>query len=176
MKQMLETLMVQNRKIMELLNMQQTKSTDEITFAPDFHMSIPVFNGLNPGFQALDWLNTVNSVDNLNRWPDNFKLQSVRTNLKGPAKHWFSSQKIVSWIDFETQFKRTFVGEVSVGDRWKEMVRRVQRKGESVLEYFHEKAHLCSLLELSFQETKMQVLECLYSKELSVRLLSRDHT
>lgn len=102
---------------MELLSLQQTKSTDEITFAPDFHKSIPVFNGLNPGFQALDWLNTVNSVANLNRWPDNFKLQSVRTNLEGPAKHWFSSRKIGSWADFETQFKRTFVGEVSVGDR-----------------------------------------------------------
>ena len=174
-KQMLERLMVQNRMLMELLNMQRTKSTDEITFAPDFHKSIPVFDGLNPGFQALDWLNTVNSVANLNRWPDNFKLQSVRTNLEGPAKHWFSSRKIVSWIDFETQFKRTFVGKVSVGDRWKEMVRRVQRKSENVLEYFHEKVYLCSLLELSFQETKMQVLEGLYSKELSVHLLSRDH-
>ena len=73
-KQMLETLMVQNRMLMELLNMQRTKSTDEITFAPDFHKSIPVFDGLNPGFQALDWLNTVNSVANLNRWFDNFKL------------------------------------------------------------------------------------------------------
>jgi len=55
------------------------------------------------------------------------------------------------------------------------MVCRVQRKSENVLEYFHEKVHLCSLLELSFQETKMQVLEGLYSKELSVHLLSRDH-
>lgn len=53
-KQMLETLMVQNQMLMELLNMQQTKSTDEVTFAPDFHKSIPVFNGLNPGYQALD--------------------------------------------------------------------------------------------------------------------------
>jgi len=174
-KQMLETLMVQNRMLMELLNMQQTKSTNEITFAPDFYKSIPVFDRLNPGFQALDWLNTVNSVANLNRWPDNFKLQSVRMNLEGPAKHWFSSRKIVSWVDFETQFKRTFVGKVSVGDRWKKMVRRVQCKSENVLEYFHEKVHLCSLLELSLQETEMQVLEGLYSKELSVHLLSRDH-
>jgi len=174
-KQMLETFMVQNRMLMELLNSLETKSTGEITFAPDFQKSIPVFNGLNPGYQALDWLYAVNSVANLNRWPDNFKLQSVRINLDGPAEHWFSSRKIVSWIDFETQFKRTFVGEVSVGDRWKEILRCVQRKGESVLEYFHETVHLCSLLELSFQETKMQVLEGLFSKELSVHLLSRNH-
>lgn len=48
-------------------------------------------------------------------------------------------------------------------------------QGESVLEYFHEKVHLCSLLELKFPETKMQVLEGLFSKDLSVHLLSRDH-
>ncbi|KAL4123256.1 hypothetical protein QTP88_015463 [Uroleucon formosanum] len=175
-KQMLETLMAQNRMLMELLSVQQKKSSDEVTFAPDFHKSIPAFNGLNPGFQALDWLNTVNSVANLNRWPDNFKLQSVRTNLEGPARHWFSSREIVSWADFENQFKRTFVGEVSIGDRWKEMVRCVQQKSENVLEYFHEKMHLCSSLELSFSETKTQVLEGLYSKELSMYLLSRNHT
>ncbi|KAL4149769.1 hypothetical protein QTP88_003637 [Uroleucon formosanum] len=175
-KKMLETLMAQNRMLMELLSVQQKKSSDEVTFAPDFHKSIPAFNGLNPGFQALDWLNTVNSVANLNRWPDNFKLQSVRTNLEGPARHWFSSREIVSWADFENQFKRTFVGEVSFGDRWKEMVRCVQQKSENVLEYFHEKMHLCSSLELSFSETKTQVLEGLYSKELSMHLLSRNHT
>ncbi|KAL4089251.1 hypothetical protein QTP88_024309 [Uroleucon formosanum] len=86
------------------------------------------------------------------------------------------SHLVVSWADFENQFKRTFVGEVSIGDRWKEMVRCVQQKSENVLEYFHEKMHLCSSLELSFSETKTQVIEGLYSKELSMHLLSRNHT
>lgn len=85
------------------------------------------------------------------------------------------SRNITSWIDFENQFKRTFVDEVLVGDLWKEMTRRVQRKGESVLEYFHEKVHLCSILDLGLQETKIQVLEVLFSKDLSMHLLSRDH-
>lgn len=78
MKQMLEMFMVQNRMLMELLSMQQKKLSNEGTFAPDFHKSIPTFNGLIVGFQALDWLNTVNSVANLNQWPDNFKLQLKR--------------------------------------------------------------------------------------------------
>ncbi|XP_025405786.1 uncharacterized protein LOC112680027 [Sipha flava] len=142
---------------------------------PDFHKSIPVFDGLNTRCQALDWLKTVNRVADINRWPDNFKLQSVRNNLGGPAGHWFLSRNITSWIDFENQFKRTFVGEVLVGDRWKEMTRRVQRKGENVLEYFHEKVHLCAILDLGLQETKIQILEGLFSKDLSMHLLSRDH-
>lgn len=144
-KQMLEALMIQNNMLMELLKLQQTKPVNEIMFAPDFHKSIPVFDGLNTRCQALDWLKTVNRVADINRWPDNFKLQSVRNNLGGPTGHWFLSRNITSWIDFENQFKRTFVGEVLVGDRCKEITRRVQRKGENVLEYFHE---LCSILDL----------------------------
>lgn len=35
--------------------------------------------------------------------------------------------------------------------------------------------HLCSLLKISFQETKIQILEGIFLKDLSVHLLSRDH-
>jgi len=115
-KQMLEALMIQNNMLMELLKVQQTKPVNEIMFAPDFHKSIPVFDGLNTRCQALDWLKTVNRVADINRWPDNFKLQSVRNNLGGPAGHWFLSRNITSWIDFENQFKRTFVGESLEGN------------------------------------------------------------
>lgn len=36
--------------------------TKNVTFEPDFNKSIPVFYGLNFKFQALDWLNIVNSI------------------------------------------------------------------------------------------------------------------
>lgn len=81
----------------------------------------------------------------------------------------------MNWADFEKQFRRKFVGEVLIRDKWKEMVCRVQRKGENVLEYFHEKVHLCSMLDLIFQEVKIQILESLYWNDLNVHLLSQDH-
>lgn len=62
-----------------------------------------------------------------------------------------------------------------IGDRWKEMSRRVQIRGENVREYFHEKIHLCRMIGMSFYETKAQILEGLYSKYLSVYLLGRHH-
>lgn len=129
---------------------------NETTFAPGFHKSIPIFNRLSTWCQAMDWLKTVNRVADIKRWPDNFKLQSVRSNLEGSAGYWFLSHNIRSWIDFENQFKRTFVDEVLVGDRWKEISRRVQRKGENVLEYFHEKVHFCLVLDLGLQESKIK--------------------
>lgn len=170
------TLMVQNNMLMEFLKVQQSKPTNDITIAPDLNKSIPVFNGLSSGYQALDWLQTVNGVANLHRWPDNFKIQSVRTNLEGAARHWFAARDITKWQDFETQFRKTFVGTVIIGDRWKDMSRRVQTRGENVREYFHEKVHLCKMIAgMSFYEIKIQILEGLYSKDLSVYLLSRHH-
>jgi len=172
---MLNTLMVQNNMLMELLKLQQNKPLNDITIAPDLNKSIPTFNGLSTGYQALDWLRTVNGVANLHRWPDNFKLQSVRANLEGAARHWYASRDIENWLDFERQFHKTFVGTVMTGDRWKEMTRRVQVRNENIHEYFHEKVHLCKLVGMSFHEMKIQVLEGLYSKDLCVYLLSRNH-
>lgn len=172
----MNTLIAQNNMLMELLKMRTNdKPPNDITIAPDLNKSVPIFNGLETDFQALDWLRTVNSVANLYRWPDNFKLQSVRSNLEGPARHWFASRDINTWSDFETQFRKTFVGVVMTGDRWKDMARRVQSRNENVREYFHEKVHLCKLVGMSFHETKIQILEGLFSKELSVYLLSRNH-
>lgn len=171
----LNTLMVQNNMLMELLKLQQNKPLNDITIAPDLNKSIPAFNGLNTGYQALDWLRTVNGVANLHRWPDNFKLQSVRANLEGAARHWYASRDIENWPDFERQFHKTFVGTVMTGDRWKEMSRRVQVRNENVHEYFHEKVHLCKMVGMSFHEMKIQILEGLYSKDLCVYLLSRNH-
>ena len=170
------TLLSQNAMLMELLKSQQAnKSSNEMTIAPDLNKSIPVFNGLTTGAQAKDWLRTVNGVANLHRWPDNFKLQSVRANLDGAARHWFISRDIENWADFESQFRKTFIGVVLTGDCWKEMCRRVQLRNENVREYFHEKIYLCKQVGLSFYESKMQVLEGLYSKDLSTYLLGRDH-
>ncbi|XP_060846357.1 uncharacterized protein LOC132926022 [Rhopalosiphum padi] len=170
------TLMSQNAMLMELLKSQQaSKSSNDMTIAPDLNKSIPVFNGLTTGAQARDWLRTVNGVANLHRWPDNFKLQSVRANLDGAARHWFISRDIEDWADFERQFCKTFVGVVLTGDCWKEMSRRVQQRNENIREYFHEKVYLCKRVGLSFYESKIQVLEGLFSKDLSMYLLGRDH-
>ncbi|KAL4096991.1 hypothetical protein QTP88_021843 [Uroleucon formosanum] len=81
---LVDTLVRQNSMLMELLKVQQNgnRPTNDITIAPDLNKSIPTFNGLGTGSQALDWIQTVNGVANLHRWPDNFKLQSVRANLE----------------------------------------------------------------------------------------------
>lgn len=122
------TLMSHNAMLMELLKSQQaSKSSNDMTIAPNLNNSIPVFNWLTTVAQVQDWLWPVNGVANLHHWPDNFKLQSVRANLDGAARHWFISKDIEDWADFERQFWKTFVGVVLAGDCWKEMSHRVQQ-------------------------------------------------
>jgi len=49
------TLLSQNAMLMELLKSQQaSKSSNDMTIAPDLNKSIPVFNGLTTGAQAQD--------------------------------------------------------------------------------------------------------------------------
>jgi len=62
-----------------------------------------------------------------------------------------------------------------MGDRWKEMSRRVQGRDENVREYYHEKVFLCRQIGMKFYESKIQILKGLYSKELSMYLLGRNH-
>lgn len=137
-KQMLEALMMQNNMLMELLKVQQTKPVNEIMFAPDFHKSIPVFDGLNTRCQALDWLKTVNRVADINRWPDNFMLQTVRNNLGGPnltlmVRRDIGFYHVNPQAGLISKINLNELSSAKVGDRWKEMSRRVQRKGENVL-------------------------------------------
>jgi len=146
-----------------------------MTIAPDLTKTILVFNGLATGAQGKNWLRTVNGIANLHRWPDNLKLQSVRgvrANLDGTTRHWFMSRDIENWADFESQFRKMFIGEVMTGDCCKEMCCRVQLRNKNVRVYFHEKIYLCKQVGLSLQ---MQVLEGLYLKDLSTYLLGRDH-
>lgn len=109
--------MAQNSMVMELRLQQNDKPSKDITIAPDLNKSMSIFNGLQTGAQALDWLRTINGVANLNHWPDNFKLQSLRANLERAAQHWFTSRNISNSEEFEPQFKKTFVGIVMTGDR-----------------------------------------------------------
>lgn len=55
------------------------------------------------------------------------------------------------------------------------LVARSQLKNETTIDYFYDKIRLCSDLELSFEETKTQLLEGFYSQGMITYLLSRQH-
>lgn len=52
---------------------------------------------------------------------------------------------------------------------------RAQRKDKNIVEYFHHKARLCRKVHLSFRDSKHQIIEGLYSRDLYYYLLVCDH-
>lgn len=144
---------------------------------PDFHNTLPVFTGNESHTEASQWIQSINSTADLHNWPDSFKLEIVRTKLNGPSRNWYIGRSFVNWTNFEEQFISTFVNtQMSIVDRMKLLIARYQRKGESTIEYFHDKARMCRELSLSFFESKQQIVEGFFSRDLCMYLLSRSHS
>jgi len=143
---------------------------------PDFNHSLTDFSGRESNAEARAWLHSIESVAKLHNWPDNFKLETVRSKLIGPSHNWYVGRTFSNWTSFVDQFTNTFVGhEQCTVDRVKIMSSRVQLKGECVIEYFHHKARLCREILLPFQEAKMQIIEGLYYNDMCNYLVARTH-
>jgi len=144
---------------------------------PDFHNTIQNFSGIESRTQARDWLQSVQSVARLHHWPEAFKLEIVRTRLVGAASNWLCGRNFNTWSDFEKQFVSTFSNSsTSLVECMKSLLSRIQNKNESSVEYFHDKSRMCREVNLSFAETKQQIIEGLHCRDLCFYLLARDHS
>ncbi|XP_025417830.1 uncharacterized protein LOC112688712 [Sipha flava] len=172
---LLNFLMTINSMLMMESKSLANKTSNGTMIAPNLNKLIPGFDGLTRGAPAETWLRTVNDVAKSHQLSDNCKLQLVRANLKGFAHHWFKSRNIEDWADFENRFRKTFIGIVMSGDRWNKMYHRMQPSTENTRQYFKHKMYLCKQLGLPFYESKIHLLEGLYSHDLAMYLLYRDH-
>ena len=93
-----------------------SRGSEAYQVMPDLAKTIPTFNGEEAGPYAEEWLRVIETTSNLHRWPENFKLESVRTHLKGAAYQWYLSrmEEFDSWDAFTTSSKKTFVGGLAV--------------------------------------------------------------
>jgi len=154
----------------------QSNASNGYYVMPDFHNTLPVFTGNESHTEASQWIQSINSTADLHNWPDSFKLEIVRNKLNGPSRNWYIGRSFVNWANFEQQFISTFINtQMSIVDRMKLLIARHQKKGESTIEYFHDKARMCRELSLSFYESKQQIVEGFFSRDLCMYLLSRSH-
>jgi hypothetical protein len=95
----------------------------------------------------------------------------------GAAKNWYIAHRgdIKTWDDFVTKFSKTFGVSASLTDCWRAMEKRQQKNGESVSAYFHEKYKLCKKLNLSFSETKEQIITGLANRSIVQGLFAKFH-
>ena len=77
----LSLLLQQNQMLINALRLER------ISFhvMPDLNNTIKKFNGKRSPSEAQDWLASINSIGNMNNWPDPFRLQCARANLEGTS-------------------------------------------------------------------------------------------
>jgi len=90
----------------------------------------------------------------------------------GAARNWFLGREFVDWSDFSSKFKSTFIRGLRTTDRWNLMQKRVQQKGEHLVDFFHEKVRLCRELKLIFEEIKDHILQSLFNRPSTVCIKS----
>ncbi|XP_025421081.1 uncharacterized protein LOC112691141 [Sipha flava] len=180
-----DKLIEQNRLLMEQLLLHRSTTTGSSVQSnisngyyvmPDFNETLSNFVGTESYIEASSWIKSINSTADLHNWPDSFKLETIRTKLKGAAHNWYLGRTFSDWEHFERLFKETFIGtQTSMVERKKLLISRHQQRNETIVEYFHDKSRMCRELALNFCESKQQIVEGLYSRELCLYLLSRNH-
>ncbi|KAL1421766.1 hypothetical protein MTO96_022815 [Rhipicephalus appendiculatus] len=144
---------------------------------PDLSHNICPFDGSEDAPSAREWIDNIRRTSNLHGWPAAYTLETAKARFVGAAKDWYRSRssQITSWEEFEVLFRRTFVSQTRVAERWRRMQERVQQRNESTTAYFHSKVRLCQEVNLDFTDTREQVLTGLRSRELCTMLLGRTH-
>lgn len=144
---------------------------------PDLTKTIRTFDEELESGYAKDWLKDIERMVLLHRWPEAINLETARTHLVGAASAWYKGRRdeIRTWEEFVTKFKKTFMTETTLTERWNALNQRVQKTNESTQVYFHDKMKLCHDLNLTFAEKKEQLVVGLWSRELCSQLLAKTH-
>ncbi|KAL1423547.1 hypothetical protein MTO96_020934 [Rhipicephalus appendiculatus] len=144
---------------------------------PDLSHNISAFDGSADAPSAREWIDNIRRTSNLHEWPAAYTLETAKARLVGAAKDWYRSRssQITSWEEFEVRFRRTFVSQTRVAERWRRMQERVQQRNESTTAYFHSKVRLCQEVNLDFNDTRERIITGLRSRELCNMLLGRTH-
>lgn len=156
-------------------SLQRTNEIQEFRVLPDLDKTVKSFTGCENVWEAGDWLQSVDCISNLNTWPFQFRVQFVRAHVIGAARNWFLGRDFEDWEDFTTQFKATFVRGLRKSDQWEALQKRQQGRTEHLMEYFQDKVRMCRELNLPFEEVRDYVIQGVYSKELAMYTLGRQH-
>ncbi|KAL1437447.1 hypothetical protein MTO96_048935 [Rhipicephalus appendiculatus] len=175
--ELMQALLEQNRRLLELFE----RKSDAFHVMPDLNKTIHDFDGEGSCHEAGAWLKSIDSLAVARLagqgWTDGFRLENARLHMKGPARFWRQAgvDNLTTWEDFKIAFKKTFVGQTSTDEKWKQMKDRVQMKGDSITAYFLGKTLLRKELGLSMQDTNEQVLVGLRLRDACISMTAKEH-
>jgi len=165
----------QNASAGAVVNNASRSDTYDYRVLPDLNKAIKTFDGCESAYEADDWLKTVEGMADLNCWPYALRMQFVRSYVVGAARNWFIGRDFANWDEFTKKFRSTFVRQLRMADRWEAMQKRRQAQDEHIMAYLQEKSRLCRALALTFSESRDYIIQGIYSKELAMYVLGRNH-
>jgi len=157
------------------VNVTNSTKCNEIHMFANLDHFVKVFTGSESNYDAADWIQSVESMADMNAWPVTYRMQFVRSNVAEAARDWFLYKNFTDWNDFVKQFRTTFVRKMMISDCWDALKNRKQGKDEPVMKYFQEKVRWCRELLLGVSETRDYVIRGLYKWELAQYVLRRGH-
>jgi len=89
---------------------------NEIRMFTNSDHSVKVFTGSESNYDAADWIQSVESMADLNAWPVAYRMQFERCNVAEAARDWFLYREFADWGDFVKQFRATFVRKMLVSN------------------------------------------------------------
>jgi hypothetical protein len=145
---------------------------------PDLSRHIEKFSGEESPAFARSWIESLDTIAITHGWPDEFRLETAKQNLVGPAKLWLKSKQssLLTYELFASAFKKTFVVEESTSERWRRLHQRKQDPHETALAYMLDSISLCALLNLSYDESKPEILRGLSDTRLRGSLAAMTQT
>lgn len=150
--------------------------TFEYRVLPDLNKAIKTFDGCESAYEVDDWLKKIEGMAELNCWPYALRMQFFRSYVVGSARNWFVDRVFGSWEEFTKKFRSTFVRQLMTADRWEATQKRRQTQDEHIMAYLQEKSRLCRTLSLTFDESRDYIIQGIYSKELAMYVLGRNHS
>ncbi|KAF2880942.1 hypothetical protein ILUMI_25223 [Ignelater luminosus] len=91
----------------------------------DMSKNVGKFDGeKGPNIIARMWLQQIENVATIYKWPDAYTYQVAISSLTGAASHWYSGKtnEVIDWLSFKLAFCKTFTSEPSRTDLWERMV------------------------------------------------------
>uniref|UniRef100_A0ABD2WQ06 DNA replication licensing factor MCM3 n=1 Tax=Trichogramma kaykai TaxID=54128 RepID=A0ABD2WQ06_9HYME len=160
-----------------LLNDARTRSTDQVIMTSSQN-AIRDFNGTEDAEGSDAWIRELDLMKTLNQWSDATTYNVAKAHFKNAALKWFLTRMdtVTDYESLKRAFKSTFTKRLSKSDRLRIMSKRTQKKGETLQEYVLDKIWLCSCLNLSISETRDEVADGLWSKDIANLILTRDYT
>jgi hypothetical protein len=166
----------QTQAFIQALASNNNNNGSTVNISQDWTHSIANFDGRGTPTAAADWLQSLESIRLLYKWPDVVTLLSAKQKLTGAANDWLLTitkdqlPTPLTWPMFVRYFQQHFCRKSTQHSAFKEFDSRVQELNEDISDYLHNKTLLAADLNLTVEEVHDALISGLHDFNLRIKL------